>query len=75
MTMHCDYCRQTLGRSVVRYWHMRFCSTACGRAYEDRLQDATKVKISCIDVGRSGPDTGRHLVPRSPGGFGAPLAG
>jgi hypothetical protein len=46
MTLRCDHCRRPLGLMVRRYWHMRFCSTACMAAYQRRLQDNTKEKIA-----------------------------
>jgi hypothetical protein len=46
MTMRCDYCRGKFGLIVHRYWHMRFCSAACTQAYQQRLHDETKAKIS-----------------------------
>lgn len=45
MTIRCDYCRGKFGLIVHRYWHMRFCSTACTQAYQQRLLDETKAKI------------------------------
>jgi hypothetical protein len=49
MTMRCDHCRGELGRSVRRYWQMRFCSSACIEAYQLRLDEATKAKIERLD--------------------------
>jgi hypothetical protein len=45
MTIRCDHCRGTLGRSPRRYCQMRFCSPACVEAYQYRLEEQTKVKI------------------------------
>lgn len=44
MKVRCDYCRGKLGLLVHRYWHMRFCSSACAQGYEQQL-DATKAKM------------------------------
>ena len=46
MTIRCDHCRGTLGRSTRRYCQMRFCSPACVEAYQHRLDEHTKVKIA-----------------------------
>jgi hypothetical protein len=40
MKVRCDYCRGKLGLMVHRYWHMRFCSSACAQGYEQRLDEA-----------------------------------
>jgi len=48
MSLRCDHCRRPLGVMVRRYWHMRFCSAACVRAYQRRLHDDTKQKIAKI---------------------------
>lgn len=49
MTMRCDHCRGELGLSVRRYWHMRFCCSACVAAYQRRLGEETKEKIRHLD--------------------------
>jgi hypothetical protein len=49
-SLRCDYCREELGFSVHRYWHMQFCSPACMEAYQRRLAPETKVKISQLEV-------------------------
>jgi hypothetical protein len=36
MKVRCDYCCGKLGLMVHRYWHMRFCSSACTQSYEQR---------------------------------------
>jgi hypothetical protein len=51
-TLHCDHCREELGRNVHRYWHMHFCSSACMTEYQRRLAPETKVKISQLEVSR-----------------------
>jgi DNA polymerase II large subunit len=59
MKVRCDYCRRNLGLIVHRYWHMRFCSAACMRAYQHRLGENTKAKICRLDHAaheRSGSD-------------------
>jgi hypothetical protein len=48
--LRCDHCRAELGLHPHRYWHMRFCSIACMTAYQQRLAEETKVKISRLDV-------------------------
>jgi len=40
----CDHCRGKVGFRVHRYWHMRFCCTACMGAYRQRLSSETKRK-------------------------------
>jgi hypothetical protein len=45
----CDHCRGKLKFPVHRYWHMRFCSAACMRAYQQRLSPRTQQKIFEID--------------------------
>lgn len=49
MTLRCDHCRGPLGLILHRYWHMRFCSTVCMSAYQQRLRDDTKAKIGRLD--------------------------
>lgn len=44
MKVRCDFCRGKLGLMVHRYWHMRFCSSACAQGYEQRLVE-TKAKL------------------------------
>ena len=44
MKVRCDYCCGKLGLMVHRYWHMRFCSSACTQSYEQRL-DETKARM------------------------------
>jgi hypothetical protein len=48
--LRCDHCRGKLGLGVQRYWHMRFCSSACVAAYQQRLDEETKVKIRRLDL-------------------------
>jgi hypothetical protein len=51
-TLRCDHCREELGPSVHRYWHMHFCSLACTTEYQRRLAPETKVKISRLEASR-----------------------
>jgi hypothetical protein len=44
----CDHCRKLLGVIVHRYWRMRFCSADCVIAYQRRLDEETKAKISLL---------------------------
>jgi len=67
MTVRCDHCRRPLGIMVRRYWHMRFCSAACVRAYQRRLHDNTKQKIAKI---RQANSDGLEQPRRSDGLFG-----
>jgi hypothetical protein len=48
----CDHCRGRLGFRVHRYWRMRFCSSACMHAYQQRLSPQTQQKILQLDVRR-----------------------
>jgi hypothetical protein len=49
MTLHCDYCRGELRFGAQRYWRMRFCSNACKKAYQQRLDESTREKIGRLD--------------------------
>ncbi len=49
-TLRCDHCRKELGHYVHRYWRMRFCSSACMTAYQQRLAETTKTKIRRLDL-------------------------
>jgi hypothetical protein len=51
-TLHCDHCREELGLTLQRYWHMHFCSSACMTEYQRRLAPETKVKISQLEASR-----------------------
>ena len=48
-SMRCDHCRGQLGRNIHLYWHMRFCSTKCIGAYQQRLLPETQQKIIKLD--------------------------
>jgi hypothetical protein len=48
--LRCDHCRKLLGVIVHRYWRMRFCSADCVIAYQRRLDEETKAKISLLRV-------------------------
>jgi transposase-like protein len=50
MMLRCDYCRDKLGLNTHRYWHMRFCCSACAQAYQRRLTEPTRLKIDDLDV-------------------------
>jgi hypothetical protein len=45
----CDNCRAKLKFCTHHYWRMRFCSTACMTAYQQRLSAQTRQKIYEID--------------------------
>jgi hypothetical protein len=51
-SIRCDHCRAQLGSRVHRYWHMRFCSSACMSAYRERLSPDTQRKIVRLDIYR-----------------------
>jgi hypothetical protein len=51
-SIRCDHCRKPLGLMVHRYWRMRFCSAACLRAYQSRLNELTMIKIAHLDPAR-----------------------
>ena len=55
MTIRCDHCRGTLGRSTRRYCQMQFCSPACVEAYQYRLEEQTKVKIEHLGFAAAAP--------------------
>ncbi len=48
-SLRCDHCRGELDLDVHRYWHMRFCSSACMTGYQQRLGPETKVKLCRLD--------------------------
>lgn len=50
MMLRCDHCRGKLGLNTHRYWHMRFCCSACAQAYQRRLAEPTRLKIDHLDV-------------------------
>jgi hypothetical protein len=49
-TVRCDQCRRGLGRHLHHYSHMRFCSPACMTAYQQKLDEETRVKIRHLEV-------------------------
>jgi hypothetical protein len=49
-TLRCDQCRRGLGPDLHHYWHMRFCSSACISAYQQRLDEETREKIRHLEV-------------------------
>lgn len=77
MTLRCDHCRGKLGRDVHRYWHMRFCSTACERDYQRRLGDETRAKIRSLDAIAGAPSSAfrASLASRVPYGLHRRVAG
>src|SRR5436190_24308853 len=50
-TLSCDHCREELGPSVHRYWHMKFCCSTCMSDYQRRLAPETQIKISRLESG------------------------
>jgi len=59
--VRCDHCREQLGLSVHRYWHMQFCSSACMTAYQQRLGPETEVKIArCFAFANLRDSAARH---------------
>jgi hypothetical protein len=52
LTLRCDHCREELGSSDHRYWHMRFCSSTCMIQYQQRLAAETQIKISRLEASR-----------------------
>jgi hypothetical protein len=65
MKVRCDYCRGKLGLMVRRYWHMRFCSTACAQGYEQRLDETRAMMRQPRDGSASDPEAIENL-PGSP---------
>jgi len=47
-TSRCDHCRKSFGLIVHRYFRMRFCSSECVRAYQERLEQLTRRKIQAL---------------------------
>ena len=77
MTLRCDHCRGRLGLTIHRYWHMRFCSASCMRAYQHRLNEDTKAKIQRLDgpARERQPAITRLLGSRMPAGVPRHFAG
>jgi hypothetical protein len=48
--IRCDHCRKPFGRVVRRYFRMRFCSPDCLKAYQQRLDKLTRVKIERLNL-------------------------
>lgn len=65
MKLCCDYCRGKFGLMVHRYWHLRFCSSACAQGYERRL-DEIKARIRRLNYGSGGKTTAIESLPGSP---------
>jgi hypothetical protein len=47
--IRCDHCRKPLAQVVFRYFRMRFCSSDCQKAYQQRLSKITRAKIEFLD--------------------------
>jgi hypothetical protein len=47
--VRCDHCRKPFGLVLHRYFRMRFCSRDCLKAYQQRLDKLTRVKIERLD--------------------------
>ena len=54
--IRCDHCRKPFGLVVHRYFRMRFCSPDCLKAYQQRLDKLTRVKIERLDPLRAFSD-------------------
>jgi hypothetical protein len=52
LTLSCDHCREELGPSIHRYWHMHFCSSKCMTEYQQRLAPETQIKVSRLEASR-----------------------
>jgi hypothetical protein len=48
--IRCDHCRKPFGLVVHRYFRMRFCSAGCLKAYQERLEKLTRIKIERLDL-------------------------
>ena len=48
--IRCDHCRKPFGLVVHRYFRMRFCSAGCLKAYPERLEKLTRIKIERLDL-------------------------
>ena len=48
--IRCDHCRKPFGRVVRRYFRMRFCSPDCLKAYQQRLDKLTRVKMKRLNL-------------------------
>ncbi|MGA8613355.1 MAG: hypothetical protein WB760_16970 [Xanthobacteraceae bacterium] len=76
MMLRCDHCRGKLGLSAQRYWRIRFCSEACKRAYQRRLDESTRDKVGRLErIARDAPQAiGHPLGSRSRAEFGRRFA-
>ncbi len=52
VSLRCDHCRGKLRFGGPCYWRMRFCSTACMSAYQQRLAPETQEKVVALDISR-----------------------
>ena len=53
VSSRCDHCRKPFGLVVHRYFRMRFCSLGCLKAYQERLDKLTRIKIEHLDLSRA----------------------
>jgi hypothetical protein len=54
--IRCDHCRKPFGLILHRYFRMRFCSSDCLKAYQQRLDKLTRVKIERLDLSHAFSD-------------------
>ena len=54
--IRCDHCRKPFGLVLHRYFRMRFCSSDCLKAYQQRLDKLTRVKIERLDLSHAFSD-------------------
>jgi hypothetical protein len=74
MSPRCDHCRAELGVFIQRYWRMRFCSDACKKAYQGRLEERTRDKIRRLDRAAFGAPEANGGGVRSLASFGRRFA-
>lgn len=53
-SLRCDHCRREPGLRVHRYWRMRFCSSPCMTAHQQRLANETKQKYAALMIANYG---------------------
>ena len=54
--IRCDHCRKPFGLIRHHYFRMRFCSSDCLKAYQQRLDKLTRTKIERLDLSRAFSD-------------------
>ena len=54
--IRCDHCRKPFGLVLHRYFRMRFCSSLRLKAYQQRLDKLTRVKIERLDLSHAFSD-------------------